>query len=222
MVANPSSNKHKGSAFSLERKVAILLVLLLGVGGVVLGVRFMGTHLEQPLYDILYYSGPLGDYSSLEEQERRLHEEQKVSDTDEDGLTDYDELYVYKTSPYLADSDSDGINDKTEVITGDDPSCPSGRDCGYYFASDDDVLDESDTIPVVTSPIGASVGVDSIEDVAGILEGMSAEEIRQILIESGMDEAMIGAVDDETLVQLFNEAIADFQESEEAETVIQE
>ena len=182
----------------------------------------MGTHLERPLYDILYYSGPLADYSTLEQQEHRLKEEQKVSDTDEDGLTDYDELYVYKTSPYIADSDSDGINDNIEITSGDDPNCPADRDCGYYFSSDDDLLDGSDTIPAIASPIGASAGIDSIDDVAGLLQGLTPDEIRQILIESGMDETMISAVDDETLVQLFNEAIVDFQESEEAEAMVQE
>jgi len=212
MVANPSSNKHKGSAFSFERKVAILLVLLLGVGGIVLGIRFMGTHLERPLYDILYYSGPLADYSTLEQQEYRLKEEQKGIDTDEDGLTDYDELYVYKTSPYIADSDSDGIGDNIEVTSGDDPNCPADRDCGYYFESDDDVLDGNDIIPTVTSPIGASAGIDSIEDAASLLEGLTPDEIRQILIESGMDEAALSMVDDEMLTELFNQAIVDFQE----------
>ena len=36
----------------------------------------------------------------------------KNKDTDKDGLSDYDELNFYKTSPYLEDSDSDGFSDK--------------------------------------------------------------------------------------------------------------
>src|SRR3989344_2262751 len=42
-------------------------------------------------------------------------------DSDQDGLSDYDELYLYGTSPYLPDSDSDGVSDKREIATGADP-----------------------------------------------------------------------------------------------------
>ena len=41
----------------------------------------------------------------------------KNKDTDQDGLSDYDETYVYETSPYIKDSDSDGINDGDEVAS---------------------------------------------------------------------------------------------------------
>ena len=53
----------------------------------------------------------------------------KSSDTDGDGLWDYDELYQYNTSPYLADSDSDGYNDKEEIESGNDPNCLAGQIC---------------------------------------------------------------------------------------------
>lgn len=36
-------------------------------------------------------------------------------DSDEDGLSDYDEIVVYHTNPLLADTDSDGISDMNEV-----------------------------------------------------------------------------------------------------------
>ncbi len=37
------------------------------------------------------------------------------NDDDNDGLTDLDEVQIYGTNPYLADSDSDDINDKEEL-----------------------------------------------------------------------------------------------------------
>ena len=40
------------------------------------------------------------------------------NDDDNDGLTDLDEVQIYGTNPYLADSDSDDINDKEEVVYG--------------------------------------------------------------------------------------------------------
>lgn len=36
-------------------------------------------------------------------------------DSDEDGLSDYEELYVYETNPHDADTDGDGYDDKEEV-----------------------------------------------------------------------------------------------------------
>ena len=37
------------------------------------------------------------------------------TDSDEDGITDFDEVYRFGTNPELADSDSDGVNDKNEI-----------------------------------------------------------------------------------------------------------
>ena len=46
----------------------------------------------------------------------------KTMDSDNDGLSDYDETYIYKTNPNLADTDSDGYTDGTEVLYNYDPN----------------------------------------------------------------------------------------------------
>lgn len=43
-------------------------------------------------------------------------------DTDEDGLSDNEEIQTYKTNPLKADSDNDGMSDGTEVSCGLDPN----------------------------------------------------------------------------------------------------
>lgn len=43
------------------------------------------------------------------------------ADTDGDGLSDYDELFIYKTNPINPDTDGDGYNDGEEVKSGHDP-----------------------------------------------------------------------------------------------------
>ncbi|MFH0952008.1 MAG: hypothetical protein V1838_02340 [Patescibacteria group bacterium] len=48
----------------------------------------------------------------------------EVSDSDNDGLNDYDEVKIYKTDPLKADSDGDGHNDGDEVADGFDPNGP--------------------------------------------------------------------------------------------------
>ncbi len=60
----------------------------------------------------------------------REAEAAKSKDTDRDGLSDYAELTIYKSSPYLADTDSDGIPDAIEIGQGTDPNCPNGQNCG--------------------------------------------------------------------------------------------
>ena len=42
-------------------------------------------------------------------------------DTDRDGLTDREEVKVYKTDPLNADTDGDGFNDGDEVDQGYNP-----------------------------------------------------------------------------------------------------
>lgn len=57
-------------------------------------------------------------------------EDLSTKDTDKDGIADILELEFHQTSPYLADSDSDGVSDKEEIDRGSDPLCPEGRSCG--------------------------------------------------------------------------------------------
>ncbi|MFX0094179.1 MAG: C39 family peptidase [Candidatus Hodarchaeota archaeon] len=42
-------------------------------------------------------------------------------DTDGDGLSDGEEVYLHQTNPLLADTDGDGMNDKDEIIGGFNP-----------------------------------------------------------------------------------------------------
>ncbi|HOZ53335.1 MAG TPA: hypothetical protein PK142_01495 [bacterium] len=46
-------------------------------------------------------------------------------DSDIDGITDYDEIYLYGTNPYIIDTDGDGLGDHEEImIFGTDPLNP--------------------------------------------------------------------------------------------------
>lgn len=115
-------------------------------------------------------------------------------DADSDGLSDYDELYVYGTSPYLEDTDSDGYADKTEIQTGNNPNCPAGQKC---LATVADTAESQ----VTTEP--------SFPDTNPL--DVSNEELRQILLESGIDPTLLSQVDDATLRQMYNEVITEIQ-----------
>jgi hypothetical protein len=46
----------------------------------------------------------------------------QTMDTDNDGLTDYQELYITFTNPFIKDTDNDGVSDYIEHMLGSDPN----------------------------------------------------------------------------------------------------
>ncbi len=58
-------------------------------------------------------------------QEFQLGTDPHNPDTDNDGLTDGQEVLIYHTNPLVADTDGDGIPDGVEVLTGTDPLNPA-------------------------------------------------------------------------------------------------
>ena len=59
------------------------------------------------------------------------------ADTDDDGISDSDEINVYGTNPVLIDTDGDGIEDKHELMLGFDP---------LKKDSDDDGIEDGETL----------------------------------------------------------------------------
>jgi len=113
----------------------------------------------------------------------------RQKDTDQDGLSDYDELYLYGSSPYLSDSDSDGVSDQQEVILGTDLNCPEGQNC-FALWGDGSGSTGSDPADLLLS---------------GDLE---ASQLRQLLQQAGMSEAELANFSNEELVATF-EAVLD-------------
>jgi len=60
-------------------------------------------------------------------------------DADGDGIPSHDEIFVYGTSPRLADTDGDGIDDGVEVSRGSDPLDPDQDGDGIVDGGDDDL-----------------------------------------------------------------------------------
>jgi hypothetical protein len=139
-----------------------------------------------------------------------------AKDTDKDGLSDWDELNTYKTSPYLEDSDSDGFTDKEEIEKNTDPNCPAGRNCSSS------TIDSSDSAGGTTtdnssSSVDLNLDLDKAvnnssptqeEDLQKMLVGQSdASALRQMLVEAGMDEEMLNEISDEDLMASYQEIL---------------
>ena len=83
-------------------------------------------------------------------------------DSDDDGMSDYDEIYVYKTNALSNDTDLDGIPDIVEITKYF--TDPTKKD------TDDDSLSDADEVAIFfTNPRAADTDTDSLPD---------AEEIR--------------------------------------------
>lgn len=136
-------------------------------------------------------------------------------DTDNDGLSDWEELTIYKTSPYLEDSDSDGVNDKAEIDAGENPLCKKGDICDVGAkASQDDISEEPDnapSAPVVPGPGASEVPLNASEEEAllmEILQGQGdAATLRNLLIQAGMDERLLNQLSDEDLLKSYQEVL---------------
>ncbi len=69
-------------------------------------------------------------------------------DSDKDGVTDFDEKTIYNTDPLIADSDSDGFTDGSEILSGFNPVDPSKEASFVYESPKDAGLVRSDVLVV--------------------------------------------------------------------------
>ncbi len=133
-------------------------------------------------------------------------------DTDNDGLSDYDEIYTYKTSPYLEDSDSDGIFDKKEVDQNTDPNCPQGQNCN---AATEPVNSSSQTGDLNQNPetnLPSATGLNAVTTDQTILQNAMSGQIdvatlRQLLLSSGASKADLDKISDEDLMKSYQETL---------------
>src|SRR3989339_87488 len=171
----------------------------LGLGVfVIVGIAIVGFGLWQFNYRIkapfLGKATGLKNFKSLDQKEMEAMIEKQKKDTDSDGLTDFDEEYVYKTSAYLDDSDSDGFTDKMEIDSGNDPNCPSGQSCGVAIAVGDDADSSSGEIVLPSADT--------------FLDGNATPEmVREALRQSGASEEMLASLDDQALMAAYGEVV---------------
>lgn len=204
------------SKLNAEQKVAFVFLAFLGLGGLVFGFRSFGVNLDKParMQIVNYATGE--KYLSPDEREQKEREDAKNSDLDNDGISDYDELYVYKTSPYLADSDSDGFDDRTEIFSGNDPNCPEGDSCGPIVAGSEgsadgqieDIKNVLEVMPGAKKTLDAGTyDLNNKDDIKALFKNLGVDDIKQSLINSGASQEVIDEIDDATINKYFDEAI---------------
>lgn len=88
-------------------------------------------------------------------------------DSDKDGISDYDEVHIFKTNPLQIDSDNDGTPDGIEVVKGFDPSDPNDDALIQYDSPKNfKVLERDDVLTVETvtpiESIDSNIGLPSV------------------------------------------------------------
>ncbi len=195
-LSKPSSNifgkfQIRGGRFE---KGLLLFLILIVVVGLPFSIWKFIDNLDTPFIKTFSEDENTNSTNQLADStnsEIPVLENLRELDTDGDGLNDYDELYRYRTSPYIQDSDSDSIADNIEVEQGTDPNCPEGNTCSREEIVVDDSTDTSTNTAITEEQ----------------LSNMSVEQLRQIMIDSGAPEDEVYKISEEDLRATYQEIL---------------
>lgn len=186
--------------------VAVVAILGLGLWQLSHNV-FLPFHPDEELLKV--------DFSYLN-QSSDNPEVLRQSDTDGDGLNDYDEQTIYLTSIYLSDTDSDGISDTAEIAKGTDPRCPEGKDCTILKEYYNQPASQAET-QVATLLGNAGISTDTNQTAAEFTaslsplhalvaqENIDPTELRTLLIANGVSSADLDQVSDTDLIAMIRQ-----------------
>lgn len=172
----------------MENKLVKIGFSIFALVAVVFGFVKISNNLHLSFISDNAATAPAGD-ALLEETKQR------ITDTDVDGLSDWDELNTYGTSPYLADSDSDGSSDSEEIKNNTDPNCPTGKVCGTSL-----------TPPAAAVPVPPAA-TEQPATAPAADENLTPDEIRTVLKQGGVTDEQLKGATDADLQKLFNETL---------------
>ncbi|MFA6105780.1 MAG: hypothetical protein WC725_04290 [Patescibacteria group bacterium] len=175
---------------SREQKMGFVFLLVFAVVGLVLGILQIRNTLFAPF--ALSNVVPASVKENINDVEKL-----RYRDTDNDGLTDFDETYNYGTSPYLYDSFGYGLSDK-DVIEKGLPRCANaGKNC----ATEETVI----TAASASSSAQSIIGEQPI-DIKNIIN--DPKQIREMLLKNGMTKDVLDKVNDAELLVMIQELMA--------------
>lgn len=210
----PSEQKQDPLKARQNQRYALYFLSFLAGGVLILWIWQLNYRLSEPFQPSLAVDPASADDLLAEVETVDL----RLRDTDNDGLNDYDELYVHNTSPYLFDTDGDGVSDYDEIfVYRTDPLCPQGQDCSggnlvNPEANPDYQLSAIDTIGDNLDLNYLQPGQEIGDDYEGMIgEALSGQAdplaLRQLLLEGGLDPNLINQLSDEDLMNIYQEIL---------------
>lgn len=198
-----------------EQKTGFVLLLVFGLLGVGMGFLQMRNTIYNPF--VLKRSVVTENRPVVVDEHAQL----QAIDTDQDGLNNYEELFFYETSPYLPDTDSDGIGDAEEVAAGGDPNCPVGKVCTVeteealvttstfelQLPTANTALDILGEANMIAQPTAQAPVTDDVTEAL-----TNPEELRALLLQSGqLSQEQLSQIDDATLLDIVSELLEEQQ-----------
>ncbi len=196
----------KKNVLNRQQKAGFIMIAAFGALALIFGPFYLWKHIASPF--VISYVGP--KFLTGDDAEKEKMETLKKQDTDSDSIDDYRELYVYKTSPYLKDSDSDGTEDNIELAQGQDPNCAPSMPCATLAvdAVTPETLQGTFAEDVAVEAGASAAPAATPADVATAFAQMTVEELRKILVDAGGDPVQINALTEEELRAVLTAALA--------------
>ncbi len=213
----PDSSLHKnqseevGSSKSVNPKVLFGSILFFGFLALMLG----GFKIWRDLRLSTGQENQFGPVSApqVTAQFSTNNDELKMKDTDSDGLSDYDELNVYGTSPYLKDSDGDSYSDKIEIDSNNDPNCPKGTECRTGSPAQAGQPAPAGASPQFNELVPPAQGSETSAPPPD-LSKMTPQELRTLLLATGqVTEDQLKLIDDATLMQMYQDTLKEQEQT---------
>ncbi len=217
-----------------SKKIDLILIIL-GVGALFLGFLEIGRTASNFSPRAINWQKIISSKTNQTVTPANLEQiiKLKNTDTDHDGLSDYDEINIYHTNPYLKDTDGDGISDGQEVKDGTNPNCPQGQKCGnFQNANSVKVTKEASTtrqemskffsVNYPTSSniksfyqqnVSSSKSFISTAEAARLMSGKAnLAEVKQMLLQAGMSPQDLSKIPDEDIMRMYHQMVKNYQQ----------
>lgn len=195
-------------AWTTKQRQGIYLLIVVIVAVLASWYWQVSRYINRSLYGgidpaVLQQEADLNNQKLLENQARL--DEVYNTDTDVDGLPDWEETNIYKSSPFLPDTDGDGFNDKVEVDNKTNPNCPEGKEC-VEEAQQELVAGEQNA--VVTAPNVGQNQLELLKQAFG--DNPDTNFLRSKLLSAASNDeqrAVINGLSDQQLLDFYKEMI---------------
>ncbi len=226
------SVRERWQSFSLEQKLSVWVLGVCGIFAVVLSLY----HIQQSVYapflvnkqDLIATKQLIG--TTPAEDEAR----QKRTDTDGDGLSDWDEINVFHTNPNLKDSCGDGIPDNVRVVTGKNIACLNGGGNPGGLMDVSAALTSSGTpfalptIPTPSAPTAPTVpSAADLSGTAAATAGSGSPDLSSIprdptvirqALQGKVDQSILDTATDQQLLDAYDQAMSQYDSQSAGQT----